>query len=77
MARRAIAAAAVHAALACPGVAMAQGPAYAASPPTQGALYRDGQDGRYLLGGAWLYRADLSNAGQGQGWWRDSASTDG
>ncbi len=51
--------------------------AAAASPPTRGAMYADGQTGRYLLGGTWLYRADPTDAGEGQGWWRDSASTAG
>jgi beta-glucuronidase len=58
-------------------VARAQGPVYVASPPTAGALYTDGQSGRYLLGGAWLYRADRGNVGIAQGWWRDVAATDG
>src|ERR1700759_1977532 len=55
----------------------AQGPVYTATPPTLGALYRDGQSGRYLLGGTWLYRADLSNVGLAQGWSGNVASTDG
>ncbi|MBV8430791.1 MAG: hypothetical protein JO244_06495, partial [Solirubrobacterales bacterium] len=55
----------------------AQGPVYAATPPTPGGLYRDGQAGRYLLGGTWLYRADLSNVGVAQGWWQNVAATDG
>jgi beta-glucuronidase len=59
------------------GAAQAQGPAYSASPPTKGALYSDGQGGRYLLGGTWLYRADTSDVGLPQGWWRNVASTDG
>ena len=59
------------------GAARAQGPAYSASPPTKGALYNDGQSGRYLLGGTWLYRADTSDVGLAQGWWRNVASTDG
>ena len=59
------------------GAARAQGPAYSASPPTKGALYSDGQSGRYLLGGTWLYRADTSDVGLAQGWWRNVASTDG
>jgi len=58
-------------------VAGAQGPAYTASPPTAGALYRDGQSGRYLLGAAWLYRADSADVGLAQGWWRSVAATDG
>jgi beta-glucuronidase len=59
------------------GVADAQGVSYPATPPTAGALYRDGQDGRYLLGGTWLYRADTGDVGLAQGWWRDVAATDG
>jgi beta-glucuronidase len=58
-------------------VAQAQGPAYSAQPPDKGALYSDGQSGLYLLGGAWLYRADTSDVGLAQGWWRDVAATDG
>jgi beta-glucuronidase len=58
-------------------VAQAQGPAYSATPPTKGAWYQDGQTGRYLLGGTWLYRADTGAAGLSQGWWRNVASTDG
>jgi beta-glucuronidase len=63
--------------LAGAGVARASGPAYAAQPPTRGALYRDGQTGRYLLAGPWLYRADLGDVGVAEGWWRDVAATDG
>jgi Glycosyl hydrolases family 2, TIM barrel domain/Glycosyl hydrolases family 2, sugar binding domain/Glycosyl hydrolases family 2 len=57
--------------------ASAQGPTYAPQTPTLGALYRDGQTGRYLLGGTWLYRPDLSNVGLAQGWWRNNSSTTG
>jgi beta-glucuronidase len=55
----------------------AQAQTYAASPPTAGALYRDGQAGRYLLGGTWLSRLDLADVGQAQGWWRDVPSSAG
>jgi beta-glucuronidase len=61
---------------AAPG-ASAEQLAYAAQPPTKGALYQDGQDGRYLLGGTWLYRADPTDVGLAQGWWKDAAGTDG
>jgi beta-glucuronidase len=64
-------------ALGVSGVADAQGPAYAPTPPTKGALYRDGQTDRYLLGGTWLYRADTTDVGVGQGWWRNVADTTG
>jgi Glycosyl hydrolases family 2, TIM barrel domain/Glycosyl hydrolases family 2, sugar binding domain/Glycosyl hydrolases family 2 len=58
-------------------LAAVHGPAHAADPPTPGAWYRDGQSGRYLLGGTWLYQADTSDVGLAQGWWRDVASTAG
>ena len=57
--------------------ALAQGPAYVATPPTKGALTSDGNWDRYLLGGAWLYRADPGLVGVAQGWWRNVAATDG
>jgi beta-glucuronidase len=53
-------------------------PPYAGpTPPTKGALQTDGPNGRYLLGGAWLYQPDPGNVGVAQGWWRDVASTAG
>ncbi|MBV9804212.1 MAG: hypothetical protein JO130_13515 [Solirubrobacterales bacterium] len=55
----------------------ARAAAAAADPPTPGAWYRDGQSGRYLLGGTWLYRADTGDIGQAEGWWRNVASTAG
>ncbi|MBV9604704.1 MAG: beta galactosidase jelly roll domain-containing protein [Solirubrobacterales bacterium] len=58
------------------GAARAQGTPDVATPPTKGSLYSDGQAGRYLLGGTWLYRADQSDVGLAQGW-EDVASTDG
>jgi beta-glucuronidase len=61
---------------AAPALAQA-GPSYVATPPTYGALYRDGPGDRWLLGGTWLYRADTADAGLAGGWWRDVASTDG
>ena len=61
--------------LAVPALAHAQGPVYVAQPPTPGALYRDGQSGRYLLGGEWLSRPDFADLGQSSGWWRNVAST--
>ncbi len=64
-------------ALSLPAQTSAQGPAYTAQAPTKGALYRDGQSGRYLLGGTWLYRPDLSDVGASQGWWRPVADTEG
>ncbi len=59
------------------GVAHARASGYAATAPTKGALYADGQAGRYLLGGTWLYRADAGDAGVAAGWWRDSAGAAG
>jgi Glycosyl hydrolases family 2, TIM barrel domain/Glycosyl hydrolases family 2, sugar binding domain/Glycosyl hydrolases family 2 len=53
------------------------GARYAATPPTYGALYRDGPDDRWLLGGTWLYRADPGDSGIGSGWFRPVSSTAG
>jgi beta-glucuronidase len=53
------------------------GPAYAATPPSNQVLYHDGQTDRYLLGGEWLYQADLGNVGVADGWWRNVATTTG
>ncbi len=65
-------------ALGIAAVAGAQTPTpYAATPPTKGALYQDGQNDRYLLGGTWLYRADPTDAGIAQGWWRNIADPTG
>lgn len=63
-------------ALICAPTAAAQGPPYAPQLPSKQVLYKDGQTDRYLLGGTWLYRADPSDVGLGQGWWQDQASTD-
>jgi beta-glucuronidase len=51
------------------------GPVYTATPPTNHVLYQDGQTGRYLLGGEWLYRADPTNLGIAQGWYQNNPST--
>jgi beta-glucuronidase len=65
-------------ALAGTAIAQAQGPSNPnPSPPTKGALYREGQYGRYLLGGTWLFRPDTTDVGIAQGWWRDVASAEG
>jgi beta-glucuronidase len=40
-------------------------------------MYLDGQNNRYLLGGAWLFRPDRTDIGLGQGWGRDVSGTDG
>ena len=48
-----------------------------ATSPTPGAHYQDGPDGRYLLDGTWLLRADPANRGVSQGLWRDGGSTRG
>ncbi len=57
--------------------AAAQGSDPYASAPTKGALYPDGQDNRYLLGGTWLYQADPADIGVQAGWWRNIASPSG
>ena len=53
-----------------------QPPAPAATAPAARALYRDGQDGRYLLDGRWLFRQDHEDQGLRSGFQRQ-ASTDG
>ena len=53
------------------------GPVYVATPPTNHVLYQDGQTGRYLLGGEWLYRPDPTNVGLAQGWYKNNPSTVG
>jgi beta-glucuronidase len=63
--------------LGAPAAQAQSGSAYPATPPTKGALYPDGQTDRYLLGGQWLYRADPTNSGLVDGFWRDKASTIG
>src|SRR5438067_10829614 len=75
--RRSVAIGAALLALSVPAVASAQGPVYKTTPPTLGALYRDGQSGRYLLGAAWLYRRDRGDDGAAGGWRRNVACTDG
>jgi beta-glucuronidase len=51
----------------------ADGAARAASAPTRGALYLDGPDGRYLLGGQWLFRLDRQDVGLGFGFASNSS----
>src|SRR6187402_728753 len=38
-----------------------------AQKPTRGALYEDGQTGRYLLGGTWLFVKDPADQGEAVG----------
>jgi beta-glucuronidase len=47
---------------------------YRPTPPTFGALYRDGQTDRYLLGGTWLYRADVGDVGVAERWWAQAST---
>jgi beta-glucuronidase len=53
------------------------GPTYVATPATNQVLYQDGQTGRYLLGGEWLFRPDPTNLGVAQGWYANNPSTSG
>lgn len=62
---------------ACLWVAPARAAQYAPQPPTKGALYRDGQTDRFLLGGTWLFRNDPGDVGLAQGWSRDAGTTAG
>jgi beta-glucuronidase len=63
--------------VACVWVAAARAAQYAPEPPTKGAVTRDGQTDRYLLGGTWLFRDDPGDVGLAQGWWRDTGTTEG
>ena len=45
------------------------------STPSSRTLYRDGPSGRFLVDGPWLYRADPSINGDGQGWQRDPSTS--
>ncbi|MDQ6806222.1 MAG: hypothetical protein M3065_14960, partial [Actinomycetota bacterium] len=60
-----------------PAAADAHAAGYHAVTPTRGALTTDGWTNRYLLDGAWLYRADSSNSGVARKFWRDAASSTG
>jgi len=53
-----------------------QPPAATPSAPAERAMYRNGQDGRYLLDGPWLFRQDDLDVGVRGGFARQ-ASTDG
>src|SRR4051794_30839098 len=48
---------------------------YRADTPTPGALYSYGQNGRYLMGGQWLFRLDPTGQGLSQAWQRQSSTT--
>ncbi len=49
-------------------------PSYQADTPPLKALYHDGPDGRYLLGGAWLFRLDGADQGL-TGKWQNTTDT--
>ena len=44
------------------------------STPSARPLYRDGPSGRFLVDGAWLFRADPAFNGDGQGWQRNAST---
>jgi beta-glucuronidase len=48
---------------------------YTPDTPKAGALYSYGQNGRYLMGGQWLFRLDPRGQGLSQAWQRQSATT--
>jgi beta-glucuronidase len=49
--------------------------AQAADTPTAQTLYTDGPEGRYLMGGEWLFRLDSADRGVGQRYYRQSTTT--
>ena len=46
-----------------------------AEKPNEQALYQDGPEGRYLLDGDWLFRADPTDQGVKQRWMRSTSTT--
>jgi beta-glucuronidase len=48
--------------------------AHAADKPTEKALYKDGPEGRYLLGGTWLFRLDNADQGIKQRFMRSTST---
>jgi beta-glucuronidase len=61
----------IAAAAAAPAAAQVS---YAPDTPKAGALYANGQNGRYLLGGSWLLRLDPSGQGLAQAWQRRTST---
>lgn len=59
------------------GASSAPAARHGVSAPKLGSLYTDGQTGRYLLGGTWLYRADRADLGLSRRWFRSRRSTAG
>src|SRR6059058_4729843 len=47
---------------------------YRADTPKPGALYSYGQNGRYLMGGQWLFRLDPRGQGLSQAWQRQGST---
>jgi beta-glucuronidase len=62
-------------AVAAASSAAAQAPVYAPDTPKAGALYDNGPNGRYLMGGQWLFRLDPGGQGIDQAWQRQSSTT--
>src|SRR3954453_623870 len=53
----------------------AQAQVYRPDTPKPGALYANGQNGRYLMGGQWLFRLDPAGQGLSQAWQRQASTT--
>jgi hypothetical protein len=47
---------------------------YRPDTPKAGALYANGQNGRYLMGGQWLFRLDPGGRGLSQAWQRQAST---
>src|SRR5204862_4668343 len=54
--------------------AAASAQSYTPETPKPGALYSYGQNGRYLLGGQWLFRLDARGQGLSQAWQRQTST---
>jgi beta-glucuronidase len=61
-------------ALAFVAAATSSAAAYAPETPKPGALYDNGPNGRYLLGGQWLFRLDTGARGLDQAWQRRTST---
>jgi hypothetical protein len=48
---------------------------YRPDTPKAGALYANGQNGRYLMGGQWLFRLDPRGQGLSQAWQRQTSTS--
>jgi beta-glucuronidase len=73
--RRRLLSPAIAVALFAIALAGSAAPARAADTPSGKPLYDDGPDGRYLMGGSWLFRRDNAGLGLKDAWQRQASTT--